>query len=174
AQQVQRAFHSLSFQLSGAQLGITISTLATGYLAEPAIAGLLRPVLVLVGIPNSAAEPIGLVIGLLLATMLSVVFGELVPKNLAIANPLATARAVAGIQSRFSVAFRWLINVLNSSANWVVRRLGVEPAEELRSARSPEELGSLVRTSAEHGTLDPATATLLDRSLRFGDHVAEE
>src|SRR5436309_6792373 len=92
AQQVQRAFHSLSFQLSGAQLGITISTLATGYLAEPAIAGLLRPVLVLVGIPNSAAEPIGLVIGLLLATMLSVVFGELVPKNLAIANPLATAR----------------------------------------------------------------------------------
>jgi CBS domain containing-hemolysin-like protein len=70
--------------------------------------------------------------------------------------------------------FQWLIKALNGSANWIVSRLGVEPAEELRSARSPEELGSLVRSSAEKGTLDVGTATLLDRSLRFGDRTAEE
>jgi CBS domain containing-hemolysin-like protein len=174
AQQVARAHHSLSFQLSGAQLGITITTLATGYLAEPAIAGLLRPVLTGIGLPDGAAEPISLVLALLLAATVSVVFGELVPKNLAIAHALETARAVAGVQTTFSTVFRWLINALNSSANWVVRRLGVEPAEELRSARSPQELGSLVRSSAEQGTLDKGTATLLDRSLRFGERTAED
>ncbi len=174
AKQVAKAHRALSFQLSGAQLGITLTTLAVGYLAEPAIVGLLRPALLLTGMSDSVAEAIGYVIALLLATTLSVVFGELVPKNLAIARALATARAVAGFQTGFSVVFGWLIRALNGSANWVVRRLGVEPAEELRSARSPEELGSLVRSSAQHGTLDPSTATLLGRSLRFGDHTAEE
>ncbi|HJP80400.1 MAG TPA: hemolysin family protein [Pseudonocardiaceae bacterium] len=174
AKQVAKAHKALSFQLSGAQLGITLTTLAVGYLAEPAIAGLLEPVQERIGLSRSVSEVIGYVIALLLATTLSVVFGELVPKNLAIARALATARAVAGFQTWFSVVFGWLINALNSSANWVVRRLGVEPAEELRSARSPEELGSLVRSSAQQGTLDPGTATLLDRSLRFGDHTAEE
>ncbi|HEX3647466.1 MAG TPA: hemolysin family protein [Pseudonocardiaceae bacterium] len=174
AQQIARAHRTLSFQLSGAQLGITITTLATGYLAEPAIAGLLRPLLVRIGLPDGVAGPIGYVVALLLATTLSVVFGELVPKNLAITHALGTARAVAGVQTTFSTIFVWLISALNQSANWVVRRLGVAPAEELRSARSPQELGSLVRTSAEQGTLDAGTATLLDRSLRFGDLTAEE
>jgi magnesium and cobalt exporter, CNNM family len=171
---IQRAHRSLSFQLSGAQLGITITTLITGYVAEPAIATLLKPPLSGVGLPSGVATPIALIVALLLATSLSMVIGELLPKNLAIARPLQTARAVAGLQVRFSVTFAWLINILNGSANWVVRRLGVEPAEELRSARSPEELGSLVRSSAEHGTLDEGTATLLDRSLRFGDRTADE
>jgi len=174
AHAVQKAVRSLSFQLSGAQLGITLTTLATGYLAEPAIAGLLRPLLRAIGLPDGVAEVIGYILALLLATTLSVVFGELVPKHLAIAKALGTARAVAGFQTVFSLVFRWFIKALNGGANWVVRRIGVEPAEELRSARSPEELGSLVRTSAEHGTLDPGTATLLDRSLRFGDLTAED
>jgi CBS domain containing-hemolysin-like protein len=174
AQQIARAQHSLSFQLSGTQLGITITTLATGYLAEPSIAGLVRPVLTAVGLPDGVAGPVSFVLALLLATTVSVVFGELVPKNLAIAHALGTARAVAGVLTTFSTVFRWLINALNSSANWVVRRLGVAPAEELRSARSPQELGSLVRSSAEQGTLDRGTATLLDRSLRFGELTAEE
>ncbi|MGH3436127.1 MAG: hemolysin family protein [Sciscionella sp.] len=174
ARQVQRAHHTLSFQLSGAQLGITITTLATGYLAEPAIAGLLRPALSATGLPDDAVQAIGYVIALLLATTLSVVFGELLPKNLAIARPLQAARTVAGFQTVFSAVFRWLIYGLNGSANWMVRRLGIEPAEELRSARSPQEIGSLVRASAAKGTLDPGTATLLTRSLRFGDRTAEE
>ncbi|HKN98034.1 MAG TPA: hemolysin family protein [Pseudonocardiaceae bacterium] len=174
AKQIARAHRSLSFQLSGAQLGITITTLATGYLAEPAIAGLLAPVLDRIGLSGGAARAVGYVLALLLATTLSVVFGELVPKNLAITHALGTARAVAGVQTTFSTIFVWLITALNRSANWVVRQLGVAPAEELRSARSPQELGSLVRTSAEQGTLDAGTATLLDRSLRFGDLTAEE
>jgi CBS domain containing-hemolysin-like protein len=174
ARHIQRAHRSLSFQLSGAQLGITITTLTAGYIAEPAIAQLIRPALTGFGIPLGAATPIALTLALLLATSLSMIFGELVPKNLAIARPMPTARAVAGIQVRFTAMFRWLIRALNGSANWVVRRLGVEPAEELRSARSPEELGSLVRSSAEQGTLDERTATLLRRSLRFGDRTAEE
>ena len=174
AHQVARAQRTLSFQLSGAQLGITLCTLTTGYLAEPAIAGLLRPVLTAIGLPGGVAETIAVVLALLLATTLSVVFGELVPKNLAIAHALGTARAVAGVQTTFSIVFRWLINALNRSANWVVRRLGVAPAEELRSARGPRELVSLVRSSAEHGTLDRGTATLMDRSLRFGEHTAED
>ncbi|MEU4805990.1 hemolysin family protein [Actinosynnema sp. NPDC023587] len=174
AKTVEKAHRSLSFQLSGSQLAITITTLITGYIAEPAIARLVAPALALVGVPDAVAGPISLVIALALATALSMVFGELVPKNLAIAKPLETARAVAGIQAGFSAVFRWLITGLNGTANWLVRRLGVEPAEELASARSPQELGALVRSSAAHGTIDAGTATLLDRSLRFGDRTAGE
>ena len=174
ARAVQRAHRTLSFQLSGSQLGITVTTLATGYIAEPAIATLFRPGLQAIGFSPGFAAGTATGLALLLATALSMVFGELVPKNLAIADPLRTARAVVWLQSGFAHAFRWLINGLNGAANSVVRRLGVEPAEELRSARSARELSSLVRASAEHGTLDAGTATLLDRSLRFTDRVAED
>jgi CBS domain containing-hemolysin-like protein len=174
ARAVQRAHRTLSFQLSGSQLGITVTTLATGYIAEPAIASLFRPGLTALGLSEGLAAGTATVLSLLLATALSMVFGELVPKNLAIAGPLRTARAVVWLQSAFAHAFRWLINGLNGSANAIVRRLGIEPAEELRSARSPSELSSLVRASAQHGTLDAGTATLLDRSLRFTDRVAED
>ncbi|MCA1676832.1 MAG: hemolysin family protein, partial [Actinobacteria bacterium] len=159
---------------SGAQVGITITTLLTGYLAEPAIGELIRPALEATGLPAAAAGAVSIGLALALATALSMVVGELVPKNLAITRPLQTARQVAGILNAFSTVFRWLIEGLNGSANWVVRRLGVEPAEDLRSARSPEELGSLVRSSAQRGTLDQGTATLLYRSLRFGERTAEE
>ncbi|MBB5959237.1 CBS domain containing-hemolysin-like protein [Saccharothrix tamanrassetensis] len=174
AHTVQKAHRSLSFQLSGSQLAITFTTLITGYIAEPAIAELVSPALSGLGVPEPAVDPVALIIALAVATALSMVFGELVPKNLAIAKPLETARAVAGIQAGFSAVFRWLITGLNGAANWLVRRLGVEPAEELASARSPQELGALVRSSAEHGTIDAGTATLLDRSLRFGDRTADE
>ncbi len=174
SRQVQHARRTLSFQLSGAQVGITITTLLTGYVAQPAIAGLIRPGLPAVGLPGNAMSGVSWGIGLALATALSMVFGELVPQNLAISRPLQTARQVAGILTTFSITFRWLISTLNGAANWIVRRLGVEPAEDLRSARSPQELGSLVRSSAQHGTLDAATATLLDRSLRFGERTADE
>ncbi|TDP91969.1 hemolysin family protein [Labedaea rhizosphaerae] len=174
AQNIAKAHRSLSFQLSGAQLGITITTLVTGFVAEPAIATLIEPALTGIGLPKGAADPIAVALALIIATALSMVFGELVPKNLAIAKPLPTARAVAGLQVRFTAMFRWLIRGLNGSANWTVRRLGVEPAEELRSARSPQELVSLVRSSAAGGTIDRGTATLLGRSLRFGERTADE
>ncbi|WP_031468708.1 hemolysin family protein [Sciscionella sediminilitoris] len=174
AKRVRQAQHTLSFQLSGAQLGITLTGLVTGTMAEPAVAGLLRPLFTAMSIPLGVATPIAAVLSVLLATALSVIFGELVPKNLAIARALPVARAVAGMQWWFSWILRWFIRGLNGAANWIVRRLGVEPAEELRSARNPAELGSVVRSSAAQGTLDQGTAALLDRSLRFGERTADE
>jgi CBS domain containing-hemolysin-like protein len=174
SQIVQRAHRNLSFELSGAQLGITITTLITGYLSEPAIATLISPLLEDVGLPAGAAAGTAAVIALIVATGLSMTFGELVPKNLAIARPMGTARKVAGIQAGFSRMFSFFIGGLNGSANWIVRRLGVEPAEELRSARSPQELGSLVTTSAQQGTLDEGTAQVMARSLRVGERRADE
>ncbi|MFD8497791.1 hemolysin family protein [Amycolatopsis sp. NPDC059657] len=171
---VQKAHQSLSFQLSGAQVAITLTTLITGYLAEPLIGELLRPLLTAVGLSDAVASGLSLAVALLLATSLSMLLGEMIPKNLAIARPLQTARAVAGYHSRFSSLFRWLITIMNNSANFLVRKFGVEPQEELRSARSPQELGSIVRSSAESGTLDTSTAELLDKSLRFGERTAEE
>lgn len=174
ARAVRQAHRTLSFQLSGAQLGITITTLITGYIAEPVLARLLAPLFGLAGIPDSASTGISLALALILATSLSMIYGELVPKNIAIAVPLSTARTTAGPMVAFSTVFKPMIQFLNGTANWVVRRLGVEPAEELRSARSPQELGSLVRTSAQHGALDQRTAQILDRSLQFGARSAEE
>lgn len=174
SKQVQHAHRTLSFQLSGAQLGITITTLVTGYIAEPVLAGLLRHPLKAMGASTSVADGVSLALALLIATSLSMVFGELVPKNLAIAQPLRIARATAGVQAVFSSVFKVVINGLNGTANQVVRWLGVEPVDELRSARSTQELGSLVRSSARQGALDPGTAALLHRSLRFGERSADE
>ena len=171
---VQRAHRTLSFQLSGAQLGISITTLATGYLAEPVLARLFDPVLDLLHIPDKAVPGIALALAILIATSLALVFGVVVPKNLAVARPVPTARATAGFQLLFSKVMTPAINLTNGTANWILRRMGIEPAEELRSARSPEELGSLVRSSAEHGSLDEATAALVNRSLQFGSRIAEE
>ncbi|MBL1074011.1 HlyC/CorC family transporter [Nocardia sp. 2] len=174
ARQVRQAHRTLSFQLSGAQLGITITTLITGYIAEPVLARLLEPAFGAIGLEGPAVHGVSLALALILATSLSMIYGELVPKNIAIAAPLSTARWTAGPMIAFSTVFGWMINFLNGAANWAVRRMGIEPAEELRSARSPQELGSLVRTSALHGALDQRTAQLVDRSLQFGDRSAEE
>lgn len=171
---VQRAHRTLSFQLSGAQVGISITTLATGYLAEPVVGRLIRPGLDAIGVPERFAGGLALFFAVVIATSLSMVFGELVPKNLAVARPVQTARWSAGPQLMFSTLFTPLIRLTNGTANWILRRLGIEPAEELRSARSPQELVSLVRSSARSGALDPVTAVLVDRSLQFGERTAEE
>lgn len=173
-QLVQRAHKTLSFQLSGAQVGISLTTLITGYLAEPLIARLLEPVFAALALTENIAGGLALGLSLLIATSVSMVFGELVSQYLAVARPVETARVVAGPQVLFSTLFTPVIKLTNGSANWILRRLGIEPAEELRSARSPQELGSLVRNSARRGALDPITAALVDRSLRFGSRTAEE
>jgi CBS domain containing-hemolysin-like protein len=171
ARTVRRALRELSFQLSGAQLGITITALLTGYLAEPALSRLVAPAARLV-----TDDPGGLshLLALVVATLLSMLFGELVPKNAALARPLPTALATAGPMRTFARVFGWLIRALNNTANWVVRRLGVEPQEELASARSPEELGLLAVISARAGKLPPETAMLLQRTIRFADKRAAE
>lgn len=173
-QLVRRAHRTLSFQLSGAQVGISITTLATGYLAEPVVGELIRPGLDALGIPPNVASGLALFLAIVIATSLSMVFGELVPKNLAVARPVPTARAAAPFQLLFSMLFTPVIRLTNGTANWILRQLGIEPAEELRSARSGQELASLVRNSARSGSLDPTTALLVDRSLQFGERTAEE
>ena len=126
------------------------------------------------GLAADLAVGVALFLALLIATSVSMVFGELVPKNLAVARPVPTARAAAGPQLLFSMLLTPLIRLTNGTANWILRRLGIEPAEKLRSARSPQELASLVRNSARQGSLDAGTALLVDRSLRFGTRTAEE
>lgn len=174
SRQVQHAHRSLSFQLSGAQLGITITTLITGYIAQPVLARLITPLLRDLSVSKSTADLIALVVALVLATSLSMVLGELVPKNVAISRPMATARGTAGPVALFSAVFRPVINGLNGSANGLVRKLGIEPTDELRSARSPNELGALVRNSAAQGALDAEMAVLVRRSLQFGELTAED
>ncbi|WP_422772412.1 hemolysin family protein [Plantactinospora sp. WMMC1484] len=169
---VRRALRELSFQLSGAQLGITITALLTGYLAEPALAKLFAPVLrPLLGNATGRVTPL---FALALATLLSMLFGELVPKNAALARPMPAALATAAPMRAFSRIFGWLIRALNNSANWLVRRLGVEPQEELASARSAEELGLLAAISAQAGALPRETAMLLRRTIRFAEKRAAE
>jgi CBS domain containing-hemolysin-like protein len=167
------ALRSLSTQLSGAQVGITITNLAIGYLAEPAIGRLVAPWLAGVGITGGAATATSVVLALALSTLGTMVFGELVPKNLAISLPYATAYAVQGFSRGFARGMAWPIRLLNGIANALLRGLfRTEPAEELASARSADELLSLVRRSAEQGTLEEETAALVQRTLAFSDRRA--
>lgn len=156
-----------STHLSSAQLGITLTTLLTGYTMEPAISSLLGPVLVAWGVPSAFVSPISVFVGVSVATILSMILGELVPKNFALALPRQTAKIVMPFQVGFTTVFRPAIAVLNGSANGVLRAIGVEPKEELSGARTAEELSSLVRRSASAGVLEEDTASLLDRSLTF-------
>lgn len=164
---VVRALAELSTQLSGAQVGITVTTILLGYTTQPAIAGLLEDALGRTALAEGLATGIAAVGSLLLVNGFSMLFGELVPKNLALSRPLPTARTVAPLQRGFTTALRPLITVLNDSANGLLRRVGVEPREELSGGRSPQELASLVRRSAEVGTLDEGTATLLTNSIEL-------
>ena len=123
---------------------------------------------------GGATEGITKVAALGVATLFSMLFGELVPKNAALARPMPLVRATAGPLRTFSKAFSWMIKALNGTANFLVRRLGIEPHEELASARSPEELGLLAAISAQAGAIPTETAVLLRRTIRFGDKRAAE
>ncbi len=155
----------LSTQLSGAQVGITLTTVLLGYTTQPAVAELLRAGMS--GWRGTAAAAVATVGALLLVNAFSMVVGELVPKNLAIAAPMATARVAVPLQRGFTAALRPVIAVTNGAANALLRAVGVEPREELSGSRSPAELAALVRRSAEQGTLEQSTATLLTNSLDF-------
>lgn len=168
-----KAVRSLTFQLSGAQLGITVTNLVVGMLSEPSIAALIRGPVEDLGLSPSVASSVALVIGTALSTVVLMVVGELVPKNWAISSPLAVAKVVAPPQRFFTAAFRPLIGHLNSTANRIVTRLGMEPTEELASARSPKELVALARHSAKAGALEADTAELFVRTLNLADLTAE-
>jgi CBS domain containing-hemolysin-like protein len=161
------ALRITSTHLSSAQLGITLTTLLTGYTMEPAFSSLLRPVFAGWGWPDGLVSPLSAILGVSFATVLSMILGELVPKNFALAIPRQTAKLVMPFQVAFTMVFRPAVAVLNGSANGILRAMGVEPKEELSGARTAEELSSLVRRSASAGMLEKDTASLLDRSLNF-------
>ncbi|MEO5316361.1 hemolysin family protein [Pseudarthrobacter sp. CC12] len=165
---------SLSTQLSSCQLGITLTTLLTGYVMEPSVGRLLRGPLVAVGLPDVAVESVSLILAMVLATLLSMLLGELVPKNMAIALAFPVGRALAGPQLVFTTIFKPAILVLNGFSNKVLNVFGLEAKEEISGARTPAELASLVRRSAAMGTLDAGTANFIARTLNFSTRTAAD
>ncbi|PPF60136.1 hypothetical protein C5C13_04785 [Clavibacter michiganensis] len=169
-----RALRITSTHLSSAQLGITLTTLLTGYTMEPALSLLLAGPLTSAGLAEGLVSPISTVVALVVATLLSMIIGELVPKSFALALPRETAKLVIPFQTLFTTVFKPAVLLLNNSANGILRLVGIEPKEELSGARSAEELSSLVRRSALAGLLEDDTAMLLSRTLRFADLTASD
>lgn len=165
---------SLSTQLSSCQLGITLTTLLTGYVMEPSVGRLLKAPLGAVGLPDVAVESVSLVLAMVVATLLSMLLGELVPKNMAIALAFPVGRALAGPQLVFTTIFKPAILVLNGFSNKVLHVFGLEAKEEISGARTPAELASLVRRSAAMGTLDAGTANFIARTLNFSTRTAAD
>ncbi|MBP2413845.1 CBS domain containing-hemolysin-like protein [Arthrobacter stackebrandtii] len=169
-----RCLKSLSTQLSSCQLGITLTTLLTGFLMEPSLGVLLAGPLSSLGVPEPAVAGIALVLAMVIATLLSMLIGELVPKNMAIAKSFEIGKALARPQLIFTAVFKPAIVVLNGFSNKVLHLFGMEAKEEISGARSPSELASLVRRSAAMGTLDEGTATFVARTLSFSERTAAD
>ena len=168
---VRRALGRLSTLLSGAQVGITLTTILLGYTMQDAMARLLTR-LMSAWMAQSVATGAAVVIALIIANAFSMVFGELIPKNATLSDPMRAAGLVTPLLTAFTTVLRPVIVVLNNTANLVLHRMGIEPAEEISGARSAGELASLVRHSAEEGTLDVSTAALLTRSIGVGELTA--
>ena len=162
----------LSFHLSGAQLGITVTSLVVGFLSEPVFGRLLDPVLE--PIPLLSGTTGSVLAALAVATVFQMLFGELIPKTIAVALPEPTSQALAPLALVVHGALSPLIRLLNGMANATVRLMGMEPQEELADLRSLEELEYLIQTAGESGTLDPAAQTLLTRTIRFGGKNAAD
>jgi CBS domain containing-hemolysin-like protein len=156
----------LSFHLSAAQLGITITSLVLGFVAEPTVASVIDGV-----VPSHA---LSVVLALVIVTVATMVFGELIPKGLAIAAPLRVVRRLVRAMRLYGLVFGPLIRLLNGAADWAVRRVGIEPREELRSVRTMEELELLIRSSGEEGTLEAEAFELLTRTIRFAHKTAAD
>ena len=173
AKRILVSLRNLSFELSGAQLGITITSLVLGAIAEPAVASVIEPLITsLPFLPDETSLAVSIVLALILATGIQMVFGELVPKNLSMARPYRSAVWFAVPMQMVNRVLRRLILFLNQSANWTVRRLGIEPREELAGVRSMEELELMIRSSGAEGRLDDEELELLTRAITFTQKVA--
>jgi CBS domain containing-hemolysin-like protein len=168
------AVRSLSFQLSGAQLGITVTSLVVGFVTEPTIATALEPVAVDLGLPEGSSHAASIVIALALVTTAEMIIGELVPKNVAISKPLSVALRIATPLRWLNRAVKAVIVWLNGAANWTVKSLGIDPREELAGIRSLEELQMLVQSARAAGAIPDEDASLLTRSLSFGGKTAAD
>ena len=166
ARRVRRLQESLTRHLSGAQFGITLAALLLGFVAEPTVARILS------GDAHATGASVALAIGM--ATVLHLVVAEQVPKYVALAIPERTALALAPAITAYGVATRLLVDLLNRTANAIVRLLGVEPKGQIQASRTLDELEDLIETSADDGSIDPDEATLLRRSIRFADKTAAD
>ena len=155
--------------LAGAQLGITLCSLALGALAEPAVAHLLDPLFSAAGIPERFSYPIAFVIALAVVVFLHMVVGEMAPKSWAISDPERSARGLALPFRAFTRLVRPLLAVLNGLANACLRLIRVHPQDELSAAHGPEELMMLLESSRLHGTLAQDQHQLLSRMLQLQD-----
>lgn len=164
----------LSFMLSGAQLGITVTGLVVGFLAEPSVSGLLKPALDGTGLSDGVVSALSVILGFVVATVLQMVLGELAPKNLALAVPDRLAKSLAGSTLAYLKVVGPVVRVFDSAANRLLRRIGIEPVEELHHGATLEELSHLIGESHEHGQLPRESAELLDHALEFSERTLDE
>ncbi|MEU5842275.1 hemolysin family protein [Rhodococcus sp. NPDC047139] len=162
-----------SFMLSGAQLGITVTGLLVGYVAEPLIGSGLGELLGGVGIPTAVGIAIGTVLAVAFSTVVQMVFGELFPKNLAIARPEPVARWLALSTTIYLKVFGWLITLFDASSNLLLRMLRIEPVHDVEHSATPRDLEHIVAESRDTGELPRELSTLLDRILDFPTRTAE-
>jgi CBS domain containing-hemolysin-like protein len=162
-----------SFMLSGAQLGITVTGLLVGYVAEPLIGESLGAMLGGVGIPPAVSVGIGAVLALLFATVVQMLFGELFPKNLAIARPEPVALKLASSTALYLKVFGWLIWIFDQASNLLLRALKIEPVHDVEHAATARDLEHIVDDSRESGDLPVELSMLLDRILDFPRRTAE-
>ncbi|WP_206447881.1 hemolysin family protein [Agrococcus sp. KRD186] len=162
-----------SFMLSGAQLGITVTGLLIGYVAEPLIGRSIGTLLGGAGIDPAASVLIGTIGALLLATVVTMIFGELYPKNLAIANPEPLARALAMPTRIYLLAFGWLIAVFDLAANALLRLLRIEPLEDVDESATARDLEAIIEESRASGDLPDDLSMIIDRILDFPQRDVE-
>ncbi len=172
ARAAMSARRRLSFHLSGAQLGITVTSLILGFITESTVGGLLDAVFGSMPLLSGLAGSV--IVALAVASVFQMLVGELIPKTIAVAKPEPTALALAPIALVVHGALSPLIRMLDGVANWTVRRIGLEPQEELEDLRSLEELEYIIQSSGESGALSPAAQDLLTRTIRFGDKTAAD
>lgn len=164
----------MSFHLSGAQLGITLSSLILGLVIKQTLGPVIEPFLQWLPFSEELIPTLTIVLALALGTSMQLVFGELVPKNLAITYPYRTAQRVGVPMLMVNGAFSPLIRVLNAAANRTVRLMGIEPREELAGVRSIEELELIIRASGEGGLLSDHELGLLTRSITFAENLTSD
>ncbi|MFJ9625004.1 hemolysin family protein [Streptomyces sp. NPDC101181] len=169
-----KVLERLSFMLSGAQLGITVTGLVVGFLAEPSVSQLLRPALSGTGVPDGVVSGLSVVLSFVVATFIQMVLGELAPKNLALAIPERMAKSLAVSTLIYLRVVGPVIHIFDSAANRLLRRIGIEPVEELHHGATLEELGHLIGESHEQGELPAATAELMDHALEFSERTLGE
>ncbi|SFB64696.1 Hemolysin, contains CBS domains [Amycolatopsis marina] len=170
-----RSARELSLLLAGSQLGITLCTLALGAVAKPAVHHMLTPVMEGWGIPATSADVVAFVLALVVVTFLHLVVGEMAPKSWAIAHPERSATLLALPMRGFMWLTRPVLVALNNTANWCLRKVGVDPVDEVSAGRNPDDLRHLMEHSAHTGALDPQRheqlATALDLYSRPVHHL---